>query len=121
MRSQLVALIACSLCCATIVNANEQDDARFNVCRSKLLAAKDLHVLSDLDWKPPAEPHLVVGPGFFTIGVGAKQGFAETVNCFLMAGARDLSVDFDLLDPHTGQVVGRFAGRRLTMRQSKGK
>jgi hypothetical protein len=96
-------------------SADPPGDGRFNICRSKLLEAQKLHLFETLDWQPPAEPRLVVGRAFFNIGVGAKQGFAETVSCFLTAGAPNEFVSFDLLDPRTGRVVGRFANRRLKM------
>jgi hypothetical protein len=91
-----------------------RSDARFEGCKSKLIAAQGLDVLYDLDWKPPAEPKVVVGPTFFQIPIYAKEGFVETVNCFLSAG-RNTIFEFDVLHWQTGKPVGRFRRGRFKM------
>lgn len=92
------------------------DDARFEGCRTKLIAAQKLDLLHALDWKPPKEPYVVVGPTFSDIAIDAKQGFAETVNCFLMAGDEGKLVNFDLLDWRTGNAVARYANGKLKVK-----
>jgi len=84
------------------------------LCRAKLKEAQQLDVLADLDWKPPKAPHVVVGPTFFTMPFDAKQGFAQTVNCFLMNGTSNV-INFDLLDSMNHRVVGRWEYGRLKM------
>lgn len=85
---------------------------RFDECRKKLIQAQRLEILVDLDWKPPRQPKVVVGKTFFTIQFDAKQGFAETVNCFLVAGEKSY-VNFDLLDWLNQKVVARWENGRL--------
>jgi hypothetical protein len=87
----------------------------FEACREKLKRAQRLNVLTDLDWKPPREPKVVVGPTFFTMPFDAKDGFVQTVNCFLNAGGAKF-VNFDLLDSINHKVVGRYEYGRLTMK-----
>jgi len=83
-------------------------DSEFEACRNKLVAAQKLDVLHDLQWTGKKPPRVVAGRTFFTIPIDAKEGFAETVNCFLMAGDRDKFVNFDILDWRTGKPVGSF-------------
>jgi hypothetical protein len=87
----------------------------FENCRQKLIQAQQLDVLADLDWKPPRQPKVVVGPTFFKIPFDAKQGFVETVNCFLVAGQWKF-VNFDLLDQLNHRVIGRWENGRLAMK-----
>ena len=84
------------------------DTKRFEICKSKLIQAQKLGVLYDLDWKPPTEPKVIAGKTFFSISIDAKEGFAETVNCFLVAGDQKF-VNFDILSWKTGTSVGRFS------------
>ena len=86
---------------------------RFEECREKLKKAQQLEVLYDLEWKR-AMPKVVVGPTFYSIPIDAKQGFADTVNCFLMTGKSNY-IDFDLLDWQTGKLVARYSLGRLKM------
>lgn len=96
--------------------ANAADDARFETCKAKLIQAQKLDLLYDMDWKPPKEPKVVVGPTFFTIPIDAKEGFVETVNCFLMAGDRGKYINFDVLDWRTGKSVGRYSYGKFKMK-----
>jgi len=91
------------------------DDSRFEDCKSKLIKAQELEVLYDLDWKLPKEPKVVVGPTFFNLPFDAKENFALTVNCFLMAGDDGKFIDFNLLHWQTNKRVGRFARGKLKM------
>lgn len=91
-------------------------DAEFEKCRSKLKVAQKLDLLYDLDWKSGRDmPRVVVGPTFFTVPIDAKEGFAATVNCFLMAGDSGKCVNFDVLHWQTGKAVGRFNNCRFRM------
>ncbi|WP_425952962.1 hypothetical protein [Ralstonia pseudosolanacearum] len=98
------------------VSADPASNKRLEACRSKLKQAQKLDVLYDLDWKPPSEPKVVVGPTFFQIGIDAKEGFAKTVNCFLMAGESGKYVNFDVLSWQTGKTVGRYSYDRFEMK-----
>ena len=89
----------------------------FETCRSKLMQAQKLDVLYDLDWKSGrVEPRVVVGPTFMTMTIDAKEGFAETVNCFLMAGEAGKCVNFNLLHWQSGKPVGAFRNCRYRPR-----
>jgi hypothetical protein len=93
--------------------ADSQSDAAFAACKTKLQKANELGVLYAFDWKPPKEPYVVVGRTFFGIAMDAKEGFAETLNCFLMAGESGKCVNFDVLHWQTGKAVGRFRNCKL--------
>jgi hypothetical protein len=90
-----------------------QAEKRFEDCRTKLKKAQQLEALYDLEWKR-AMPKVVVGPTFYTIPIDAKQGLADTINCFLMTGKSEY-IDFDLLDWQTGKRVTRYSIVRLKM------
>jgi len=90
-----------------------EDEKRFEECRKKLKMAEKLEVLYDLEWKQ-AMPTVVVGPTFYSIPIDAKQGFADTVNCFLMTGKSNY-IDFDLLDWQTGKRVAQYSMGSLKM------
>jgi hypothetical protein len=94
-------------------------DGRFEACRAKLKKAQALRMLHDLDWQLPSEPRVVAGPTFFSVAIDAKEGFAETVNCFLVAGEQDKCVNFSVLDWKTGLQVGRFENCRFVMRRGQ--
>lgn len=51
---------------------------------------------------------MVVGATFITMPIDAKEGFADTVNCFLMAGESGKYINFDVLHWQTGKAIGRF-------------
>jgi len=91
-------------------------DAVFNTCKAKLVKAHELGVLYAFDWKPPKEPYVVAGKTFFAIAIDAKEGFAETVSCFLVAGESGKCANFNILHWQTGKAVGRFQNCRLKMK-----
>lgn len=95
--------------------AGQTNDQRFEQCKTKLVKAQKLGVLHAFDWKPPAEPHVVVGATFLDLPIDAKEGFAETVNCFLMAGETGKCTNFDVLHWQTGKAIGRFKNCRFRM------
>jgi hypothetical protein len=106
---------AVTIATSTSKEANDTNaDKRFEQCREKLKKAQALDMLHDLDWKPPTEPRVVAGPTFFTVPIEAKEGFAETVNCFLLAGKKE-HVNFDVLNWQTGKAVGRYSFGRFKM------
>jgi hypothetical protein len=88
-------------------------EKRFEDCREKLKKAQQLEVLYNLEWNR-AIPKVVVGPTFYFIAIDAKEGFADTVNCFLMVGESKY-LNFDLLDWQTGKRVARYSAGRLKM------
>ena len=92
-----------------------ETDNEFNNCKEKLVAAQKLDVLYDLDWKPPKEPKVVVGPTFSQLPIDGKEGFVETVNCFLNAGKKTQYINFNVLDWRTGKKVGRYSYGKLDM------
>ena len=101
---------------ATNVKSKDQlakENKRFEQCRAKLKKAEKLDLLHDLTIGPL--PRVVVGPTFYTIPLEAKQGFADTVNCFLMTG-QDSYVNFDLLDYQTGHVVAEYSYGKLSVK-----
>lgn len=91
-------------------------DAAFEVCKKKLQLANELGVLYAFDWKPPQEPYVVAGSTFFDMAIDGKQGFAETVNCFLMAGDDSHMMNFDILHWQTGRPVAEFSYGKLKMK-----
>lgn len=108
--------LSLGLCLSGSVWADAASDSRFETCRQKLIQAQKLEVLYDLDWKLPKEPKVVVGPTFFRMPIDAKEGFADTVNCFLMAGASGKCVNFNVLHWQTGKAAGRFSNCRFKMK-----
>jgi len=96
--------------------AAADSDAAFNACKAKLVKAHELGVFYAFDWKPPKEPYVVAGKTFFDIAIDAKEGFAETLNCFLMAGEGGTCVNFSILHWQTGKAVARFQNCRLKMK-----
>lgn len=89
---------------------------RFETCRAKLKKAQELEMLYDLKWNDPSiEPRVVAGPTFFQVPIDAKEGFAQTVNCFLTAGEKGTYLNFDVLDWRTGNKIGRFSYGKFSM------
>jgi hypothetical protein len=85
----------------------------FEECRTKLIAAQQLDLLYDLDWKKGRLPFVVVGPAFHDLPFDAREGLADTLNCFLMAGNQKSCINFDLLDHRTTQPVAYYKYCRL--------
>ncbi len=94
-------------------NKSKQSNARFKACRAKLKKAHSLDLLYDLNLEG-GYPRVIAGPTFFQIPIDAKQGFAETVNCFLTAGDNKF-VNFEILDWRTGKAIGRYHWGRFEM------
>lgn len=93
--------------------AHARDDARFEMCRKKLVTAQKLGVLHNLDWKPPKAPYIVAGPTFFSMPIDAKEGFAETLNCFFSAGDTGKCLDLNILHWQTGKLAARYSWCKL--------
>jgi hypothetical protein len=91
------------------------DDKRLEQCRSKLKQAQKLDLLYNMDWKKTREPVVIVGPTFYQIPFDAKEGFAETLNCFFMAGDSGKYINFDLLDWRTNKRVARYSYGKLNL------
>jgi hypothetical protein len=92
----------------------QQENKRFEQCRAKLKKAQKLDLLYDLKIDPL--PRVIVGPTFYSIPLDAKQGFADTVNCFLMTGKNDEYINFDLMDYQTGHVVAEYYAGQLKVK-----
>ncbi len=88
-------------------------DQRFEQCRAKLRAAHKSLVLHDLGWNAAREPRVVVGPSFASLSPEGKQAFADTVNCFFVAGVSGQYIRFDILDWRTGNAVGHYASGKV--------
>lgn len=99
----------CTLALTILLSSSPTSAADFESCRQKLIAAQKLDVLYDLDWNGKKTPKVVAGKTFFTLPIDAKEGFAETVNCFLMVGDQNKFIDFEILDWRTGKPVGKFS------------
>lgn len=112
MKTITAALTVLLLSNEVQANAN---DKRFEVCRSKLVVAQKLEMLYDFDWKPPREPKVIAGPTFFKVPIDAKEGFVESVNCFLAAGDEKKCINFDVRSWQTGKKVGRFSNCQFEM------
>jgi len=85
----------------------------FEECREWLKKDQSSGLLYDLEWKKTL-PKVVVGSTFYAIPIDQKQGLADRVNCFLMAGKSNY-IDFDLLDWQTGKRVAQYSLGRLKM------
>lgn len=87
------------------------NDAQLESCRAKLKQAQKLEVLSDLQWKS-TRLHVVAGPTYYSMPFHAKEGFADTVNCFAMAG-KSGCLSFDILHWRTGRASDHYSGCKL--------
>jgi len=85
------------------------DEQRFKACQAKLIKANESGALQDIGWTPPSEPKVLVGEIFFKLPIDVKEGFVQTINCFLSAAQVGMCVDFDVRSGLTGKPVGRFA------------
>lgn len=90
-----------------------KNDKQFEICRKKLITAQKLGVLHALDWKPPKAPYIVAGPTFFSMPIDAKEGFAETLNCFFSVGDSGQCLDLNILHWQTGKVAARWSWCKL--------
>lgn len=86
-------------------------DAELEACRAKLKQAQKLAVLTDLQWKG-ASLYVVAGRTYYTMPFHAKEGFADTVNCFAMAGKNDCLI-FDITHWRTGKATDRYSNCKL--------
>lgn len=106
MRTRIVTFAL--LLTATTTYASE---TALENCRTKLKQAQKLDVLTDLQWKGP-RLHVVAGRTYYTMPFHAKEGFADTVNCFAMAGKTGC-LSFDILNWNTGKATDRYSGCKL--------
>lgn len=98
-----------------VARSDGLDAQRFEECKAKLRTAQAADMLYNLDLQTGGVAKVMVGPTFFLVPLDTKQGFAETLNCFLMAGASDKHIDFDFLDWRTGKPVGSYSWGRVKM------
>lgn len=87
------------------------DDAALEACRTKLKQAQTLDVLADLQWQG-ARLHVVAGSTYYQMPFHAKEGFADTVNCFAMGG-RPGCLSFDVLHWRSGKASDRYRACKL--------
>jgi hypothetical protein len=92
----------------------QNSEIKFEQCRAKLIKAQKLDLLRDLDWKKGSTPKVVVGPTFFSVDFTTKEGFAETVSCFLVVG-EDKCMNYKLTHWMTGKVVANFQNCKFQM------
>lgn len=97
------------------VNSSVASEKEFERCRSKLKQAQKLDVLKNLEYNSVGIPEVTVGPTFYRMPIDAKQGFAETVNCFLMVGEKGKYVNFPFIDWQSGKHVGTFKYGKVKM------
>lgn len=107
------ALASIAACCTISSLAATTADQALEVCRDRLKKAKQLDLLYDLSWEKGKGPRVLVGPTYHRITIDAKEGFAKTVNCFLVSGSSSQCMNFDLRDSISGKIVGRFKNCRL--------
>lgn len=106
-------LLAMVLVVAMCSSESLASDARFEQCQKKLKAAHQLDLLHAFDWKPPKAPYVVAGPTFGKIDISAKQGFADTVNCYLVGGDDAKLINFEILDYRSGRRIAEYRNGRL--------
>jgi len=115
MKILIVTIASCTTISAQAdTRLTPQTEKRFQQCRKKLVSAQQLGVLNDMKWDSPKEPYIVAGATFFSMPIDAKEGFAETVNCFLNSGT-DGCINFNIRSYLTGKPVGRFASCKFSM------
>ncbi|MEP6826972.1 MAG: hypothetical protein ABJA10_02735 [Aestuariivirga sp.] len=90
------------------------DEKTFQTCKANLKAAKKLDLLYDMQWKPPLEPVVVVGPTYDTLPFDVRENFVLTLNCFFTAGKNDKYINFPILDYKTHKEVARFSWGQLS-------
>lgn len=107
MKALALLAVAISLHGAT-ASAN---DAALEACRAKLKQAQKLEVLYDLQWKGP-RLHVVAGPTYYRMPFDAKEGFADTVNCFAMVG-KSGCLSFNILHWRSGKATDSYSACKL--------
>lgn len=112
LRTGLAAVLAAASIAAHAASANDQ---RFEQCRAKLKKAQKLELLYDMKFESPRGWRVYVGPTFHRVPIDAKEGLAETLNCFFVAGQQGRCMNYVLLDWRSGKQVARFHNCRLKM------
>ena len=95
------------ICLSSITSAGSNKN--LETCRAKLKAAKKLDLLYDMKWEKGQAPMVVVGPTYDNLPFDAREGFVETINCFLSAGETGKCFNFDLLDYKTHNAVAQYS------------
>ena len=108
VRNALTLIASLVIAASALAAPPAAQTQRFEQCRAKLKKAQTLEVLYDLTWEKGREPRVVVGRIFMNLPIDAREGFAETVDCFLMTGDPKMHVNFNLLHWQTGRPVARF-------------
>jgi len=81
-------------------------------CQAKLRAAQKLDVLYDMKLAT-GRALVYVGPTFFSLPIDAKEGFAETVSCLLVAGDPKSCAQIDFLHWQSGKLVAQYRNCRF--------
>lgn len=97
-----------------LAGGTHASEGALEACRSKLKQAQKLEVLRDLKWQGPVL-RVVAGPTYYRMPFDAKEGFADTVNCFAMAGKSDC-LSFDILHWSTGKATDHYENCKLKPR-----
>jgi hypothetical protein len=105
MKATLAALVLFWAATGAVAQPNA---TRQQQCGAKLEQAQRLDMVQRVD-----RGRIVVGPTWFRVGFDAKEGFAETVSCFLVQGDPKMCANFDLIDWSTGKPVARYENCRL--------
>lgn len=87
-------------------SSTSANDVKLEQCRAKLKQAQKLEVLYDLKWNGPSL-HVVAGPTYYRMPFDAKEGFADTVNCFVNVG-KDACLTFDIKHWRTGKATDQY-------------
>lgn len=97
---------------AFVVSGAQAND--LEKCRAKLKSAQKLDVLYAMEWKKGQQPHVVAGRTYYQMPFDGKEGFADTVNCFLTGGDNPRScINFDIKHWQTGKASETYRFCRL--------
>ena len=97
-----------SLAKPSVPSSPKTNNAAFEACRNKLIQAQKLDLLYDLKFEGPS-PQIFVGPTWYTLPLDAKEGFHDTVQCFVNAGGGGVNVSTQYRDWRTGKIVAEVA------------
>lgn len=110
---KIIRIIATGLLTLAASNAVAQDaSATLAVCEAKLAQTQKLDLLSDIRTQGGTIT-IFVGPTWYRIDFGAKEGFARTISCAIVKGKPDMCANFTLADGKSGKPVAKFKNCRL--------
>lgn len=113
MKSLILTLVVSTVLATLPAKGDAADNtSRALECQQKLRAAQKLDVLYDIKLAT-GRAMVYVGRTFFTIPIDAKEGFAETVSCLIVAGDPKACAQIDFHHWQTGAVVGQYRNCRF--------